>query len=75
MGAELRLENMRQDEDRGRRGRLGGFAWRRRIAQMRERSIGLVQGRDVDDPQHRVEDDQTPVRAEAARRLIAIRQE
>ena len=58
MGAEFRLENMRQDEDRRRRGRPEGLARRRRAAQMRQHPIGLVQGGDVDDPQHRVEDDQ-----------------
>jgi hypothetical protein len=42
---------------------------------MRQRAIGLDQGGDVDDAEHRVEDDPGSVGAEGARRLVAVPQE
>ena len=75
MGAEFRLENMRQGEDRRRRAGGGSWVRPRRSTQIAEHPIGLVQGRDVDDAQHRVEDDQGSVGAESARHLAAVPQE
>jgi hypothetical protein len=74
MGAELGLENMRQREN-GRRRVGGGCVLNQRSPQNAERPIGLVQGSDVDDPQHRVEDDPGPVGAESARHSVAVPQE
>ena len=73
MGAEFRLENMRQATRIG-AGADGPKASPGGGEQLRSRQhpIGLVQGGDVDDPQHRVEDDPGSVGAEGARHLAAV---
>jgi hypothetical protein len=74
MGAEFRLENLRQRKNWRRR---GGGSWLgpRQSRQDLERPIDLVQGSDVDDAQHRVEDDPGSVGAEGARHFVAVPQE
>ena len=75
MGAEFRLENMRQSENRRRRAGDGSWVRLRRSTQIAEHPIGLIQSGDIDDAQHRVEDDPGSVGAESARHLAALPQE
>jgi hypothetical protein len=42
---------------------------------LRKHALAIVQGGDVDDAQHRVEDDPGSVGAESARHLVAVPQE
>jgi hypothetical protein len=73
MGAKLRLEEVGKRENR--RGAAGAQRRGRRRIETRKHALPLVQGGDVDDAVHRIEDDPGPVGAEGARHIAAVPQE